>query len=540
MAVAVLAATLLLWAGCSDNGVPDLPGRQDATPSRGGVFRIITEAPASLDPIRSNSIYEGLPVNQLFDGLVELDPSLHVMPGLADTWTISPDGCTYRFHLRNGVTFHDGSELTASDVVFTFRRLLRPENVSTSLVGSYALTVAGAEEFSSGRTDVLSGVRALDDRIVEIELRFPSIYFLEVLSLDGLRIVPEKVIREIGDEAFGRAPVGTGPFRIGGWYDDRLELLANPDYFRGPPFLETVRIEFHNGTDDLDFGVGRFKQGELDMVEPGTSDIPGLMECKGVAIRDFQELSLTFLGLGTDNPPLDRLEVRQAIAHAINREALVEASPGIRRRAVGLVPPGMNAYSPDPKALPYDPDRSRRLLLKAGYGPGNPLPPILLLNVGRSAVALEALASIRRDLAEVGIRLDVRQISWADQGEAIAARKAPLFLLVWVADLPDPDVFLRGLFESGGSSNYFAFEDEEVTRLLDLGVRELNPLKRSQIYRSLERRILSQAPIVPLYHASGLLSHRKEVHGLEPGPLGASYLSLEKVWIEEVEEEDRP
>ena len=533
-----VVATLLLWAGCSDNGSSGLPAQPDVIPSRGGVFRIVTEVPASLDPIRSGSVYEGLPVNQLFDGLVELNPSLNVMPGLADTWTISTDGCTYRFHLREGVTFHDGSELTAGDVVYTFRRLLRPENVSTSLVGSYALAVTGAEEYSSGRTDVLSGVRALDDRTVEIELRFPSIYFLEVLSLDGLGIVPEKIIREIGEEAFGRAPVGTGPFRIGGWYDDRLELLANPDYFRGPPFLEAVRIEFLSDTTDLDFGVGRLKQGALDMVEPGTSDIPGLMECKGVSVRNFQELSLTFLGIGTGNPPLDRLEVRQAIAHAINREALVEASPELRRRSIGLVPPGMNAYSPDSKALPYDPDRSHRLLLKAGYGPGNPLPPIVMLNTGRSAAALDALASIRRDLEEVGIRLDVRQVSWADLGEAITARKAPLFLLAWIADLPDPDVFLRGLFESGGSSNYFAFEDAEVGRLLDRGVRELNPLKRSQIYRSLERRILSQAPVVPLYHTSGLISHRNEVHGLAPGPLGVANLSLENVWI--AEEEDRP
>ncbi len=538
-AAAVVLASVLLWTGCSDNGSSALSPRPDLSASRGGVFRIVTEVPASLDPIRSDSVYEGLPVKQLFDGLVELDPSLKVMPGLADTWTISTDGCTYRFHLRDNVTFHDGSKLTAGDVVYTFRRLLRPKNVSSSLGGSYAMAVTGAEEFSSGRTDELSGVRALDDHTVEIELRFPSIYFLEVLSLDGLRIVPENVIREIGDEAFGRTPVGTGPFRMGGWYDDRLELLSNPDYFRGPPFLETVRIEFRNDADDLDFGVGRFKQGELDMVEPGTSDIPGLMECKGVAIRDFQELSLTFLGLATDNPPLDRLEVRQAIAHAINRDALVEASPEIRRRSIGLVPPGMNAYSPDMKALPYDPDRSRQLLLKAGYGPGNPLPPIVLLNVGRSTVALEAIASIRQDLEDVGVRLDVRQVSWTEQGEEIAVRKAPMFLLTWIADLPDPDVFLRGLFESGGSSNCFAFEDDEVTRLLDLGIRELNPLKRSQIYRSLERRILSQAPVVPLYHTSGLLSHRKEVHGLEPGPLGVSYLSLEKVWIAN-EEEDRP
>ncbi len=531
---AVLAATLLLCTGCADNSASPTDGstgRPDLAPVSGGLFRIMSEAPSSLDPIHSQSVYEGLPVNQLFDGLVELDPSLHVVPGLADTWIISPDGRTYRFHLREGVRFHDGSALTSGDVVFTFKRLLDPRNVTSSLAGSYALTVAGAEEFSAGRIGELTGVRALDEHTVEIELRYPSIYFLEVLSMDGLQIVPEKALREVGEEAFGRNPVGTGPFRMGDWSDDHLELKANPDYFRGPPFLDGVRIGFHTAAEKADYAVTQYLSGELDMVEPGTRNIPALMERPGLMIRSFQELSLSFLGMGTGNPPLDNLEVRQAIAHALNREALVRASPEFRRTSVGLVPPGMNAYSPDQKGLLYDPDRSRRLLRKAGYGPDRPVPPITMLNTSRSAAARDTLESISRDLAEVGIRLNVRQVSWAELSQAITSGEAPMFLLAWIADLPDPDVFLRGLFESGGSSNYFSFRDEEVGRLLELGVRERNPLNRSKIYRSLERRILSQAPVVPLYHTTGVLSHRRQVHGLEPGPLGISNLHFEKVWI---------
>ena len=262
---------------------------------------MVSEEPSSLDPILSQSVYEGLPVNQLFDSLVELDPSLHVVPGLADTWTITPDGRTYRFHLREGVTFHDGGELTADDVVFTFERLLSPANVNRSLAGSYALTVAGAEEFSAGRVGNLTGVRAVDDHTVEIELRYPSLYFLEVLSLDGLRIVPRNVIQAVGEEAFGRSPVGTGPFRMGGWHDDRLELLANPDYFRGAPYLDGVRIGFLPESQDVDYGIGKFKEGELDVVEPGSSLVSGLSACGGTSIRKYQELSLSFLGLGTRN-----------------------------------------------------------------------------------------------------------------------------------------------------------------------------------------------------------------------------------------------
>jgi ABC-type transport system substrate-binding protein len=125
----------------------------------------------------------------------------------------------------------------------------------------------------------------------------------------------------------------------------------------------------------------------------------------------------------------------------------------------------------------------------------------------------------------------VEQVTWAELGDAIENNRAPLFLLAWIADLPDPDVFLRGLFAPGGPDNYFAFDDEEVSSLLEQGVREMNPMKRTRIYRDLDRRILSRAPVVPLYHTMGVIALHDYVRGFAPGPLGISTVPLEKVWF---------
>jgi ABC-type transport system substrate-binding protein len=243
-------------------------------------------------------------------------------------------------------------------------------------------------------------------------------------------------------------------------------------------------------------------------------------------------MSLSFLGLGLRNAPVDRLEVRQAMALAINRDVLVSDSPIFRREAVGLIPPGMTAYSPSQKVLPYDPERARAILAEAGYSESNPVPEVVLYTASRSAAATRTLERIRADLEYVGIILDVRRVSWPELGEKIDAGKAPAFLLAMIAGLTDPDSYLRGMFDFDESETFFGFRDDECESLLAKGALELDPVKRSRIYRELERQILLRAPVVPLYHPVGMLATRKEIHGLEPSPAGMANLRLERVWME--------
>jgi ABC-type transport system substrate-binding protein len=152
-----------------------------------------------------------------------------------------------------------------------------------------------------------------------------------------------------------------------------------------------------------------------------------------------------------------------------------------------------------------------------------------------SSEVRKSIAQLRGDLAAIGITLDVREVTWRELSARIEGHEAPLFQLGWVADLPDPDSFLRTLFEPGGSANYFDFLDEETGRSLERGASETNPIERARIYRDLEKVVLDRAPLVPLFHAMGVIASRRTVHGLKPGPMGVAALALERVWIDAAE-----
>ena len=416
-------------------------------PTGGGALRIVQETPESLDPAKADTVYASLPVNQLFDGLVTLDPSLNIVPCLASTWTISRDGKSYTFHLRPDVKFHDGTPLTADDVVFTFRRVLEPNREPRSIAASYIPGVEGAAAFTAGKRHDLPGVVALDAHTVSIRLERPYISFLEVLAMDGLRVVPRRVLEAEGDKLFERSPVGTGPFRFESWDTEGLHLAANKGYFASAPYVDRLDI-FFLGSDEADQGTERFKRGDVDVLVPPPDQLEDLSSRPDVTIVRYQELNLSFFGLSTGTPPLEDVRLRQAIAHAINRQALVANAPATRRLATGILPPGLQGYSPQPKALAYDPALARKILADAGFPDGRGLRPVVMVSSAKSRVALKDQENLRTDLAAVGIELDIRHIPWTEMNRRLDDHAAPAFQLGWIADLADPDSFLRSLFES--------------------------------------------------------------------------------------------
>jgi ABC-type transport system substrate-binding protein len=526
----LVVALASAFAGCSSSGSASPGLTQGSEPQRGGILRMVQEVPGTLDPALVTSVYESLPVNQIFDGLVSLDAGLNVVPGLADTWTISKDGLTYAFHLRRGVTFHDGATLTSDDVLYSIRRVLEPGRKRRSIAFSYLSVVTGAMDYAEGRRPDLPGVDASDPQTIRVHLDRPYSSFLDVIAMDGLRVVPRHVIEKLGEEAFGHAPVGTGPFRLASWTPQGLRLTANQGYFGRSPYLEGVDIDFMR-QGETDLGAARFDRGEVDIFDVSTEQMDRAARDPRVRVLRYQDLSLSFLGFLTGAKPLDDVRVRQAAALAIDREALVRQAPTMRRFAVGILPPGMPAYSPDLKALPHDPERARRLLAEAGHPGGRGLEPLVLFNASRSKASVQVQGQIRSDLEAVGIRLDVREVRWSELARRTDDHDAPAFVLSWIADLTDPDAFLRSLFQSGSSTNYFDFLDEKTDRLLEAGARETNPVLRARIYREAEKHILELAPLVPLYHTIAVTAVRRNVHRFEPTPLGVASVNLEHVWL---------
>jgi len=532
--ILVVSLALLALGGCSRPATP----RQEAPKGEGGqagnVLRLVTEAPRSLDPLDATSVYESISLNQIFDGLVAFDPSMNVLPRLASTWTISRDGRIYTLDLHEGVRFHDGTPLTAEDVVYTVRRLLSPASGRRNIACSYLAVIEGAEQYLAGKTMDLPGVVATGPLTVKITLKRPYLSFLQVLALDGLKIVPKAVVERVGQKAFSRAPVGTGPFRLESWKPERLRLVANPGYFNGKARLAGVEINFFDPGRDMD-AAERFDRREIDLIEVPTEHLDRLSKEPDVRIYRYQELNLAFLGLCSKLPPLDDARVRQAIAHAVSSEALADVFPGTRRAATGILPPGLDGYSPQPKALQYDPDLSRKLLADAGYPGGRGLPVIDVYQGAGNVASRRTSVRLQSDLAAAGIRVNIREVPWSELIWRVEELVAPAFLLGWVADLADPDSFLRTMFETGGASNYFNYADPGTDRLLAEGAGETNPVARAAIYRHVEQRILEAAPIVPLYHPVGLLAARGYVRGLEPSPQGIGGASFAGIWFSEEE-----
>jgi ABC-type transport system substrate-binding protein len=526
--VSIIGISTILLCFCG--GAPAGPDSVPEQAMHGGVLRFVQEGPRSLDPRAADSVYESLPINQLFDTLVALDPSLNLKPALAESWTVSKDERSFTFTLRGNVRFHNGQLLEADDVAFTIYRHLDPDGGRDSLAFSYLLAIEGAKEYSQGGREDLPGLEIIDSLTLRITLVHPYLSFLEVLAMDDLGVVPKEVVERVGDEEFGRSPVGTGPFKLADWNDDRLRLEAYRQYYGGRPFLDAVEINFLQDGEE-DFGAGRFLGGDVDVLEPPTRSLERLSNESGVYVYRYQEMSLSFLGLNTMQPPLDQLWLRQAIGHAMNRQALVEDSPAVRRKAVGILPPGISGYSPEPKTLGYSPLEAKRLLAEAGYPNGEGLPPIKLSITSTGPAVQRVLDRLRGDLEAVGIKLEIVRVSWAELGDQLEERTAHSFILGWVADLTDPDSFLRSMFEPDGSANYFGYRSAETAALLERGARECNPVARAGIYRDLERRILADAPMVPLYHSMGVVAMREYVRGFKPGPMGMAKVELEKVWL---------
>ena len=525
-----LCVLALLVVAVSRCGTP--PEARDTpalAPVSGGTLRLIQEVPTGLDPIYSESIYESLPINQIFDTLVSTDAALNVVPALAETWRISRDGLTYDFHLRRGVRFHDGEPFDADDVVFTFPRVLQEGGID-SLAYPALLPIRGAEALAKGETDRLEGVVKIDDSTVRFTLTQVNPLFLEQLAMDNLSIVPEHLLAGKDGSEFARAPIGTGPFSFAAWEDSNLLLRKHPGYFRRPAYLDEVKIHFYAEAED-DYGKKRFLRGEIDALEPTTKSLDALTNSPGVDLYRYQELSLSFIGLNSSRPPLDQVWLRRAIAHAIDRDKMVRASPAVRVHAPGILPPGIVGFTPEPKSLAYSPETARKILADAGHPGGEGIPSIRIYDPSFGTEPDAVARQVVADLAEVGIEIELVQVTWAELDTRLEDGTCEAFFLAWIADMSDPDAFLSG-FGEHRTGDFFYFRDDHAVDLLHQAAAEFEPGERGRLYREAERYILGEAPFVPLYHTRGILATHRGVHGLTPGPYGIGRMELEDVWLE--------
>jgi peptide/nickel transport system substrate-binding protein/oligopeptide transport system substrate-binding protein len=524
---------IALAVGCKDTSHPDegQGKRAVAIPRYGGTYhKPLRAEPLTLDPAFLTDVYATSVAQQVFNGLVQFDANLNVVPSIAQSWEASRDGLVWTFYLRQGVKFHHGREVHAEDFVYTFLRILDPRTASPR--AWLFERVQGAEKFRAGEAESVEGLHALDAYTLQITLSQPYAPFINLLGMAQAQVLPREEVQRLG-AAFGRQPIGTGPFRFVSWVaGEEITLEANEAYYEGRPFLDRLHYRImpnHQGI------LAEFEKGTLEDVDlTGQEDTPLSRDPRFHFVRK-PLLATVFLWLDTRHSPLNNPQVRQAINYAINREAISSIIRQNRHvQARGILPLGMPGSNPDLVGYTYDPARAQQLLAEAGYPGGKDLPPLeLWAGITTTAVQQEHEA-IKRDLEQLGFKVELFTAeNWKQyKTEVLGKRSGAMYRTGWFADFPDPDNFLFPLFHTQSANNYANYSNPTIDRLLEQARSEGDYLKRIQLYRQAEALIMTDAPVVNLVYYTFETLFQPYVQGIELNALGERYIPMEKIWLD--------
>ena len=484
-----LALALLALFGCSDAKSPS-----------GIITLAVLSSPNSFDPRIGTDEVSQKVAQLVYDNLLTLDDQLRVAPGLATDWQ-QLDPLTYIVHIRKGVKFHDGHELTADDVVYTFGSLIDPSFISAR----------------KGAYRQLAKVTADDPYTVRFTLKEPFGSFL-------IQLVMAVVPKGAGPE-LQRNPIGTGPYRFVSFaVDDRLELAAFPGYFGGAPKNKGVVLKVV--PDEIMRGL-ELRKGTIDMVVNDLApDIVYQMADEGdIKVAESPGTDYAYVGFNMRDPILKDKRVRHAIGYAIDRQAIVDhLRRGLAQPAIGILPPVSWAFEPSVFQFTHDIAKAKALLDDAGYpdpdGDG-PAPRLhLTLKVSTNEFIRLQSAVIQQDLKAIGIDLDVRSYEFATMYADVLKGNFQLFTLQWVG-VSDPDM-LRRVFHSkqmppsGFNRGYY--ENPEVDSLIDRAMAATTDADRKRLYGEAQRLIAEDAPYISLWYKTNVAVSRKEVEGVKLTP----------------------
>ena len=503
-------------------------------PQFGGTFRRMLGAnPITLDPALVTDNYGLTIISQIFNGLVQFDANLKPIPDLAEFWEGSRDGRTWTFALRQGVKFHNGREMTAQDVVYSFTRLLHATQPLP--VAELFQHIQGAKAFRAGKAPNVQGLQAQDRYTLRIVLEKPLAPLLIVLALANTGVVPQEEVEKPGGD-FGHAPVGTGPFTFVRWQPNQeIVLAANDEYYESRPFLDTVVFKIAVGT-KLEEMFAEFLKGNLE-----ETIIPsGKLEEVRVnpQYQQYQHvrkptLSLLYLGFNTRMKPFNDRRVRQAFNYAVNKEVIVRELARMGYvPAVGALPPWLLGYDPDLPGYDYNPAKARELLAAAGYPNGTGFPVVQLWSNHQAASTQAELATYQRYLADVGVQVEIHFApDWPAFSAQLEQGLLPMFRLRWLADMPDPDNMLFPLLHSASRTNRTFYRNPRVDQLLEQARQELDVAQRITHYREVERIILHDAPWITQHYSILDYLYQPYVQGVEISLLGKRDMPLHKIWL---------
>ncbi|WP_214106240.1 ABC transporter substrate-binding protein [Acrocarpospora catenulata] len=464
----------LLLAGCGSGGGEETG---EARNELRVAMAVMPKGP-SLDPMLTT--YGNPEMANLYDGLTAIDADGRIVPGLATEWK-SVDPTTWRFTLRKGVRFHNGEEFTADDVVYSFERMKDPANESTQVT----------------QMAYLAGVKKVDDYTVDLITAQPYAPLPAAVRVQ-LRIVPKDYIEKVGNAAFAKAPVGTGPYKFVEWVQDqRIVHAANENYWAGAPKIKKIT---YLSAPEASTRTSMLLAGEADLIEAVLdTDVKRIESASGKQIVRADTAYINYIGINALKPPFDDVWVRQAMNYAVDVETIINSVLG----GNGTLLPISNStnhagFDPELKPYPYDPDRAKALLAEVGLGANIP-PQVIEVGQGRQPYNAEVAQAVAGYLTEVGIPTTVKVMESAAQFERYVGGKADSLAYNGMTSFAlDSDAIFTLMFTDGSRGSQY-FDTSKTSDLALKGQGAADPAKRAEIYRELQQIIREEAPHIFLF-----------------------------------------
>lgn len=501
LATTALALTLALPVAAQDY-TPDPNAK-----AGGGIVVTYKDDVATLDPAIGYDWQNWSMIKSLFDGLMDYVPgTTELRPGLAESYTISEDGMTFTFKLRPGVKFHNGREMTAEDVKYSLDRVTNPATQSPG--AGFFGSIMGYDAMAGGSATTLDGVTVVDPLTVQITLSRPDATFLHVMALNFASVVPKEAVEAAGDD-FGKQPVGTGAFKLEEWtLGQRLVFAKNADYWRaGVPYLDTVTFEV--GQEPI-VALLRLQNGEVDVPGDGIppakfTEVMGNPE-EAARVVEGGQLQTGYITLNVTMPPFDKVEVRQAVNMAINKDRIVQIINGRAVPATQPLPPSMPGYTEGYAGYPFDPAKAKEMLAAAGLPDGFET-ELFVMNTDPNPRIAQA---IQQDLAGIGIKASIQSLAQANVIEAGGNGSAPMIWsggMAWIADFPDPSNFYgpilgcAGAVEGGWNwSKYCNVTLDEEATAADSMTDPAKVADRMAMWSDVYTKVMADAPWVPVFN----------------------------------------
>lgn len=488
--LARLAALTLLAAACMASAADK-------------VFTYALEgAPESLDFAKTSTERAIRVAWLLCDALVNVSKDGQSLePGLAESWTFSPDGLSAVMKLRSGVQFHDGTALDAAAVKASLERQFRSSHPL------YTPDPKNVQE--QALVELIEDIRVVDRLTLALKLKHPGLHYLSQSE-----IVSPTALRKLG-KAFGRRPVCSGPFKFESWSADQVVLVANDQYWAGRPQIDRVVFRFIPEGKAV---VDALLKGEVDFVArlPDPVWFERLRESPRIKVVPFPGLNLYYLGFYTERPPFNNAMVRRAVAQAINvPRAALFLGRGVAVAAKGSLPPGVRGYDPEVSQGPYDPQAARELLNHSGP---TAIPTVKVVHNSALTFTAEVAGAIQSDLRRIGIQVELLgKPGWPEVVAAVRRREGDMFLYSWNVRAPYPERFLFPLFHSrsAGTTNLTQYRSATLDKLVEDALRIPEGPGQNRMLSQVQRLIIEDAPMVFLYHAIRVAAYSDRVQGLE-------------------------